>query len=109
MSTQQPNPNIGPSGARDGTPGSAVGTASPGPNAVARPPLPHRRPQQHLAPELRDDDPIGGATGALAAIPMPRSPEEARSRFARYQQGWAEGRAAPSDEPVINADQGRNA
>ena len=106
-SRQQPGGSAGDPPKREPTASPpAVGTASPGPHAVARPPLPHRRPQQHLAPELLDDDPMGENTAVQAN--SSRSPEEARSRFARYQQGWADGRAAGSDETVNNAEQGRN-
>lgn len=79
--------------------GGAAGASSP-----KRPPLPHRQPQQHLVPELRDDAP------GRAARPMStRSPEEARVRFARYQQAWAAGRAAGIDETATSDDQGRKA
>jgi len=78
--------------------------AAPSPPVAARPPLPHRQPQQHLAPELRDDNlPDTGSQGVVAA----RSPEEARDRLARYQQRWADGRAAGNDDTVTRADQGR--
>lgn len=83
----------------------AAGSAAPGVHAVARPPLPQRQPQQHLAPELREESPTD--TGSLGSTTSTRSPEEARNRFARYQQGWTDGRAAGHDETVTNADQGR--
>src|SRR5262249_41735951 len=79
----------------------AVGFASSDPDVGARPPLPHRQPQQHLAPGLREDD--SSEIGWTEA----RSPEEARERFARYQQAWANGRAASHDETVTRTDQGR--
>lgn len=84
----------------------AVGTASPVAKSIARPPLPHRRPQQHLAAELRDEEPATPAGGAAPVAP--RSPEEARERFTRYQHGRTVGRAADRDETVTNAEQGRN-
>jgi hypothetical protein len=68
----------------------------------SKPALPHRRPQQHLAPGLRDDDPEAAAAARM------RSPEEAQARFARYQQGRTLGRAATSDGTVTDAAQGRN-
>jgi hypothetical protein len=111
LNSRQPSSGAGDPGQREPkvTPPTnppAVGTASPGPHAVARPPLPHRRPQQHLAPELLDEDSTGeGTTGQANSA---RSPEEARSRFARYQQGWADGQAASRDETVNNVEQGRN-
>ena len=105
LNNRQPTGGAGDPGQREPTvTPPAVGTASPSPHAVARPPLPHRRPQQHLAPELLDDEPGGGPGQASTS----RSPEEARSRFARYQQGWADGRAASRDETITNIEQGRN-
>lgn len=70
-----------------------------------RPPLPHRRPQQHLAPELLETE----KDGAGAPDGPVRSPEQARNRFARYQQGWAKGAAADRDDTTDNAEQGGNA
>ena len=67
-----------------------------------RPPLPHRRPQQHLVPELRED----GADTAPAA--PARSPDEARNRFARYQQGRNEGRTAGREGQQTDGEQGGN-
>jgi signal transduction histidine kinase len=65
-----------------------------------RPPLPERRPQQHLAPEL-----IESATSLDAAEPAPRSPEETGARFARYQQGWQAARSA--DAVTGNEEDGK--
>jgi len=53
-------------------------------------------------PELRED----GADSA-AALPA-RSPDEARNRFARYQQGRNEGRAAGRDDQDTDGEQGGN-
>ncbi|MDG4830793.1 nitrate- and nitrite sensing domain-containing protein [Solwaraspora sp. WMMD1047] len=74
---------------------------------AGRPPLPHRQPQQHIAPELREDttsdpDPAGTAEPA-------RSPEEARNRIARYQRAWNAGRVADTDDTATKDDQGRKA
>jgi hypothetical protein len=69
-----------------------------------RPPLPHRRPQQHLAPEL-----LEGSESAGGPVAPVRSPEEARNRFTRYQRGWAKGATAGRDDTITNAEQGRNA
>jgi signal transduction histidine kinase len=69
----------------------------------ARPPLPERQPQQHLAPELRDN-----AAAAWTLVEPARSPEETRSRFARYQQGWRAGRADSNGGPLVSDDQGRD-
>lgn len=67
------------------------------PAPPARPPLPVRRPQEHLAPELREEAP------AEAPVAEPaRSPEQARSRFARYQQGRRAGRDADSTDTATN-------
>lgn len=96
-------PGIVPAASR-----SAVGVLEPssetsGGAVNERPPLPHRRPQQHLVPELLED---GTDTGA--ALPA-RSPDEARNRFARYQQGRNEGRAAGRDDHQTDGEQGGNA
>ncbi|BBH67581.1 histidine kinase [Actinoplanes sp. OR16] len=80
---------------------AALEKAQPG----SKPPLPHRRPQQHLAPGLRETPP--GEPEAPEPAPAPRSPEEARNRFARYQRGWAEGQNAPT-ETETTFEQGRN-
>jgi signal transduction histidine kinase len=61
---------------------SPSATTSERPTPPGRPPLPVRRPQEHLAPELRDEVP-----GLLTAAEPARTPEQARARFARYQQG----------------------
>lgn len=105
-----------------GSPGSVAGVHSPaagvhspavggpaGQPAVAptRPPLPTRQPQQHIAPELRDEL-AAAAEAAPAAGPM-HSPEEARNRFSRYQQAWNAGQAAAADSTATNDDQGRDA
>ncbi|WP_433830574.1 sensor histidine kinase [Actinoplanes sp. CA-015351] len=68
----------------------------------SKPPLPQRRPQQHLAPGLRetvDEEP--------EQVLAPRSPDDVRNRFARYQRGWAEGQAA-NNETETTAEQGRD-
>ena len=88
------------------TPAARPVTGTAAVKAPERPPLPHRRPQQHLVPELREEDstePAGAPTGPV------RSPEEARNRFSRYQRGWAEGAAADRDDTTTNAEQGGNA
>lgn len=71
-----------------------------------RPPLPHRQPQQHLAPGLREETPPEETTHELS---VSRTPEEARSRFAQYQRGRAAGRTADHEETEPPAEQGRNA
>ncbi|WP_307834788.1 sensor histidine kinase [Paractinoplanes lichenicola] len=71
----------------------------------AKPALPHRRPQQHLAPGLLESE---KESTDQPVTPL-RSPEEARNRFARYQRGWAEGATADKDETTTDAEQGGNA
>ncbi|MEE6258734.1 sensor histidine kinase [Plantactinospora sonchi] len=89
------------------TPPPAAGPeAGAGTPAASRPPLPHRQPQQHLVPQLRDESPAG--TGSPGAGPA-RSPEEARSRFTQYQRAWAAGRTADTKETATIDDQGRKA
>lgn len=66
--------------------------ATPAPVAVqekpagGRPALPVRRPQQHLSPMLRDEEP-SGSFAAQPAVPA-RTPDQSRDRYARYQHGW---------------------
>ncbi len=111
----------GPAGPEPRTGRSAVAVLEPGPAAVekpaektaektaeksakpGRPPLPHRRPQHHLVPELMETD----DDEAAAATPV-RSAEQARDRFARYQRGWAEGAAADRDDTTTDTEQGGN-
>ncbi|MGI5211746.1 nitrate- and nitrite sensing domain-containing protein [Plantactinospora sp. CA-290183] len=85
--------------------GPVVGAGQPGTQAATRPPLPTREPQQHLVPELRDDD-SPAAAGSQKPAWSPRSPEEARDRLSKYQRAWAAGRA---DETETSDDQGRKA
>jgi hypothetical protein len=66
----------------------------PPPAPVDRPPLPVRQPQEHLAPELRAEAALGEQPVAEPA----RSPEEARARFVRYQQGRRAGRSITADQ-----------
>jgi signal transduction histidine kinase len=66
---------------------------------TAKPPLPQRSPQSHLAPGLRDSE----QTGDVAASASPsRSADEARERFASYQRGKLAGRAASDAEPTTS-------
>lgn len=82
----------------------AGGADVPLPPYAARPPLPERQPQQHLAPELRDDN----QPGQESAEPV-RSPEEIRERFALYQKGWRAGRVQDNVETSTSFDQDRKA
>ncbi|MEV0806469.1 nitrate- and nitrite sensing domain-containing protein [Micromonospora sp. NPDC050200] len=84
-----------------------TGTGAAGPRAGARPALPLRQPQEHLAPGLRDDDSVHDEAGK-AARPAQR-PEDARERFARYQRSWAAGQAASDDQPKTRDEQGGKA
>jgi signal transduction histidine kinase len=93
----------GDRGTQTSVPGASAN--GPGPRADNRPPLPHRQPQQHLVPQLRDDKPASTSSPGVAG--PTRSPEEARNRFARYQQAWAAGREAGNKESTTSDDQGR--
>lgn len=73
--------------------------AEPGLDAAVRPPLPQRRPQEHLAPELQEDAAPANAAPDDAAEPA-RSPEQARNRFARYQAGRRAGSSAGNDDTL---------
>lgn len=70
---------------------------------TARPPLPERQPQQHLAPELRDEK-VGWESAELA-----RTPEETRARFAQFQRGWQDGRLRDNVETSTTIDEDREA
>ncbi|WP_249713827.1 sensor histidine kinase [Rhizomonospora bruguierae] len=94
---RQPDTSVAPAGGAD----------SPVPQADGRPALPHRQPQQHLVPELREEDAPSAGTPEDAA--RARSPEEARDRYARYQQGRTHGRGANNDSALTRADQGGKA
>ena len=85
-------------------PVSAAGGADlPIPPSETRPPLPERQPQQHLAPELRDDNPADRESAEST-----RSPEEIRERFALYQRGWRAGQVQDNVE-TTSIDHDRNA
>jgi hypothetical protein len=78
-------------------PAAPVAVQAP-PAAPSRPRLPVRRPQEHLNPMLREDEPSGSFAPPTAPV---RSPDQARDRFARYQHGWRAGRRAadPDQSP----------
>jgi hypothetical protein len=67
------------------------------PEAPGRPPLPQRRRQQSLVPQLREDKP---ATQEREEVRLD-SPEAARSRLSAFQQGTRRGR---DEEPAENDD-----
>jgi signal transduction histidine kinase len=80
--------------------GSWVGSASvPSKPRPTRPPLPERKPQRHLAPQLRGDNP----PPSEPAEPT-RSPEENRDRFAQYQRGRQAGRTQHTSETPTSND-----
>ncbi|GAA0716555.1 sensor histidine kinase [Dactylosporangium roseum] len=90
---------------------SGFGAEPPNPQAATRPALPHRQPQQHLAPELLEED--APATRAQETT-VAKSPEDVRDRYARYQRGRAgltpsDGRTANYDNTFTSADQGGEA
>ena len=60
--------------------------------APDRPPLPQRRRQQNLAPQLREDP----TTGWPEEHARDDSPDETRSRLAAFQQGTRRGREEPA-------------
>lgn len=107
MNDRQPTINTNGSRQPESSVGRVISTGSPGPQAAAHPVLPHRKPQQHLVPELREGDLPG--TDSRRAAASARSPEDARDRFARYQEGRAAGRTTGDDETAVKDDQGRKA
>ena len=80
----------------------------PTPVGPGRPPLPQRRRQQNLAPQLRDEPP---ADEAAVAWPEQKpeqnredSPEQARSRLAAFQAGTRRGRDEPPPGEQTNGN-----
>jgi len=67
--------------------------------APARPPLPQRRRQQNLAPQLRDESPV-----AWPEDNRDDSPDQARSRIAAFQAGTRRGREEPASGEQSNGD-----
>ena len=68
------------------------------PEAPGRPPLPQRRRQQSLVPQLREDKPASAAEREEVRLD---SPEAARSRLSAFQAGTRRGR---DTEPAENDD-----
>lgn len=68
------------------------------PEAPGRPPLPQRRRQQSLVPQLREDKPTTATQDQEVRLD---SPEAARSRLTAFQAGTRRGRDA---EPAENDD-----
>ncbi|UQU61941.1 nitrate- and nitrite sensing domain-containing protein [Couchioplanes caeruleus] len=92
-------PRAGAAGATGPMAGAAAahgpgGAPSSNGAGTGRPPLPVRRPQEHLAPQLRDE--TGGPTQTAAPV---YSPEAARNRLASYQKGWRAGRTGEIKPP----------
>ncbi|MGH3761255.1 sensor histidine kinase [Actinophytocola sp.] len=69
-------------------------------HAPDRPPLPQRRRQQNLAPQLRDEP----ATAWSQETSREETPDQARSRLAAFQRGTRQGR----EEPAIGTDGDRH-
>jgi len=67
--------------------------------APGRPPLPQRRRQQNLAPQLRDESPV-----AWPEHNREDSPDQARSRIASFQAGSRRGREEPALDEQLNGD-----
>jgi signal transduction histidine kinase len=107
MNDPQPNSSAGITRQPTSSAGRLVRPDPPSPSAPTRPPLPHRQPQNHLAPELRNENPSGG--GSPDAATPARSPEEARDRFTRYQRAWAAGQEEGKDETTTKDNQGGKA
>ncbi|EHR59231.1 sensor histidine kinase [Saccharomonospora cyanea] len=81
---------VQPGGPESARPVSATPPAEGGLDGE-RPPLPRRRKQQNLAPQLMDDtstlDRVGGGDVAGNEDAGDTSPEQARSRLSAFQQG----------------------
>lgn len=85
----------------------AGGANPPDPRPPTRPPLAVRNPQEHLAPELRDD---GAADDSAWETTVPtRTPDEAGARLAQYQRGLRAGRETGTDDSPAENDQDRKA
>jgi signal transduction histidine kinase len=71
--------------------------------AQSRPPLPQRRRQQNLAPQLREEPaPAWPQSHAEPEHNREDSPEQARSRLAAFQAGTRRGRHAQVSEETLN-------
>ncbi|EHR48763.1 HAMP domain-containing protein,histidine kinase [Saccharomonospora marina XMU15] len=66
---------------------------------AGRPPLPRRRRQQNLAPQLQDEAP-----NIEHAEPASESPEQARSRLAAFQRGTRQARQQEPGRDDIRGD-----
>ncbi|WP_051362908.1 sensor histidine kinase [Amycolatopsis thermoflava] len=74
-----------------------------GPISPDRPPLPRRRRQQNLAPQLRKDEETTTFSAATDHSTVPSdSPEQARSRLSAFQQGTRRAREQdPSTTDIL--------
>jgi hypothetical protein len=72
--------------------------------ATNRPPLPQRRRQQNLAPQLKDDPSHAWPQQAQATSEHNReeTPEQARSRLSAFQAGTRRGRHEQVSEDTLN-------
>lgn len=68
-------------------------SSAPAPAAAGRPPLPQRRRQQNLAPQLREEP----VTAWPEVVAEKDSPDAARSRLSAFVQGTRRGRAEPGN------------
>ncbi|MFC4854649.1 nitrate- and nitrite sensing domain-containing protein [Actinophytocola glycyrrhizae] len=74
--------------------------------APGRPPLPQRRRQQNLAPQLREDTPPAWPQQQATGTEHNReeTPEQARSRLAAFQAGTRRGRDEPVPGETLNGN-----
>ena len=73
------------------------------PQMAGRPPLPQRRRQQNLAPQLREEPaPSWPTSQGNSELGREDSPEQARSRLAAFQAGSRRGRHAQGAEETLN-------
>jgi hypothetical protein len=71
--------------------------------AAGRPPLPQRRRQQNLAPQLREEPaPAWPQSQSASEHDREANPEQARSRLAAFQAGSRRGRHAQESEETLN-------
>jgi hypothetical protein len=71
--------------------------------AGGRPPLPQRRRQQNLAPQLKEEPaPEWPQTQAVSEHNREESPDQARSRLSAFQAGTRRGRHAQMSEEPLN-------
>ncbi len=74
--------------------------------APGRPPLPQRRRQQNLVPQLREDTPPAWPQQSAGEQEHNReeTPEQARSRLAAFQAGTRRGRDEPLPGETVNGN-----